>query len=129
MMTDMTPRPVTADLVAFLRARLDEDAELARQAAEAGPLAQWDKDIDVMLGSALRLRRRLADGGVPDALAGAALAHAARHDPTRVLRQTAVLRDMVDLWSRMVGTHAQACLRAVAAIWADHPDYREEWAL
>ncbi|MGW2936892.1 DUF6221 family protein [Streptomyces sp. NPDC001156] len=29
----------------------------------------------------------------------------------------------------MIGSHAPACLRAVAAIWADHPDYREEWTL
>ncbi|MGP4010525.1 DUF6221 family protein [Streptomyces sp. 4N124] len=29
----------------------------------------------------------------------------------------------------MVSTHAHACLRAVTAIWDDHPDYRPEWRL
>ncbi|MFD8687841.1 DUF6221 family protein [Streptomyces sp. NPDC059651] len=53
--------------------------------------------------------------------------HIARHDPARTLRQTSVLRDRVNLWSKMAGTHARTCLRAIAAIYADHPDYQPEW--
>ncbi|MGI5139281.1 MULTISPECIES: DUF6221 family protein [unclassified Streptomyces] len=111
--------------MAFLRARLDEDERAARQADdspwESRTLGRHDQAAVITKeGSASLI---LLDGS----RAAANDAHIARHDPARVLRQTAVLRDGVDLWSRMVGSHARACLRAVAAIWADHPDYREEW--
>ncbi|MGI5136528.1 DUF6221 family protein [Streptomyces sp. CA-106110] len=107
-------------LLAFLRARLDEDDETARKAIvrRTGGEA-WSYE-----GSAV-----LAQGGmvIAERIVPVLGEHIARYDPARVRRQTAVLRDRVDLWSRMVGSHARVCLRAVAAIWADHPDYREEW--
>ncbi|MGW9030388.1 DUF6221 family protein [Streptomyces sp. NPDC055722] len=125
-----------ADLVAFLRARLDEDDRAAR-AATPGPwttrnLGRHDGS-SIVADTGKRTRLGLPVGPVLGAMHGPCGAadgsHAARHDPARVLRQTAILRDRVDLWSKMLGSHAPACLRAVAAIWADHPDYREEWTL
>ncbi|MFF3467785.1 DUF6221 family protein [Streptomyces sp. NPDC001984] len=111
---------MTDDLVEFLRDRLDEDDETARKAIvrRTGGEA-WSYDQP-----ALRAQSGMV---IAERIVPVLGEHIARHDPTRVLRQTAVLRDRVDLWSRMVGSHARACLRAVAAIWDDHPDYREEW--
>ncbi|MFE3229325.1 DUF6221 family protein [Nocardia sp. NPDC059228] len=81
--------------------------------------------------------------------------HIARHDPARVLRQCAALRAIAGRheaknWEwyedsrclRMVsGVICEECsgdigdvlwpcdeIRALAAIWFDHPDYQQEWA-
>ncbi|WHM30162.1 DUF6221 family protein [Streptomyces sp. BPPL-273] len=113
------------DLVEFLRARLDED-EADAAAASPGPWhvdAEGDEvlavdDITVADGFALSGRQLRAT-----------TAHIARHDPDRIMRQTAILRGRVDLWSKMAGSHARANLREFAAIWDDHPDYRPEWRL
>jgi hypothetical protein len=85
------------DLIAFLRARLDEDAELARQAEQVGGAPSWDRTADVLLLPGLQTRRRLADRGVPDALQGAVEAHAARHDPARVLAEVDAKRRRLEL--------------------------------
>jgi hypothetical protein len=71
--------------------------------------------------------------------------HAARHDPARVLREVEAKRRLVERYERAVkvgGSSAsgyvrgqdsgyiEACLDAIGeavAIYADHPDYREEW--
>lgn len=133
------------DLVAFIRARLDEDEAAARAAAEPEqwmelnrqPRPRWyvqywaDPDQAAVIADpeSSAYPVVVTPAGMAEADAEWRVRHIVRHDPERVLRQTAILRDWVDLWSRMVGTHARACLRAVAAIWADHPDYRKEWAL
>ncbi|MFD7185476.1 DUF6221 family protein [Streptomyces sp. NPDC059904] len=112
------------DLVQFLRARLDEDEAAAKAAdsdeIEATP-SLWGTKYLTLRGShddrhTTELPAELAD-------------HIARHDPDRILKQTAILRGRVDLWSKMVGSHASACLREFAAIWDEHPDYRPEWRL
>lgn len=75
--------------------------------------------------------------------------HIARHDPARVLRQCTALRALVgDLADNASGLDDQVdgefrCAdrdyatepligdvmrRTIAAIWSDHPDYRQEWA-
>ncbi|MFE1272081.1 DUF6221 family protein [Streptomyces sp. NPDC058758] len=130
------------DLVQFLLARLDEDAELARQAEQVGGAPSWDSAADVLLLPGLRTRRRLADQGVPDALQGAVEAHAARHDPARVLAEVEAKRRMVtefekEQWVMEQGHHTGwteggqsvrlSMIRSWAAIYADHPDYRDTW--
>ncbi|MFH9610440.1 DUF6221 family protein [Streptomyces sp. NPDC017448] len=136
------------DLVQFLRARYDEDAELARQAAEVGPLATWDSSLDILLGVALKNRRRWAGAGGADALDGAAVAHAARHDPARVLAEVEAKQRIIEChepWTaangdiicgrcgrehvdgRPGGHFPCQTLRLLALPYAAHPDYQDAW--
>lgn len=54
--------------------------------------------------------------------------HIARHDPARVLRQCAAFRVALE-WYRDDDYVVMApTIKAIAAIWSDHPDYQQEWA-
>jgi hypothetical protein len=70
--------------------------------------------------------------------------HIARHDPARVLAQCAALRAVVEQYhrwrdpadrhilaqdERLVVVALETTLRALASIWAEHDEWREEWAL
>lgn len=57
--------------------------------------------------------------------------------PARVLRQVAATRHVVEQykavwrgpgWSDGQRETFELNLRAIAAVWSDHPDYRPEWA-
>ncbi|MCF3101806.1 hypothetical protein IPZ58_09440 [Streptomyces roseoverticillatus] len=138
---------MTAGLVAFLRARLDEDEQTA-QAAAAGPWIRHehvagvhvdDGTEDRKYGTAVADCRRVRNGyGVPNAL------HIARHQPARVLAGVAALRSVLDLHdhpetsdglpdslNRFTSAVQRQVigdvLRHLALPYADHPDYREEW--
>ena len=71
-------------------------------------------------------------------------AHIARHDPARVLREVAAKRTIIEWWQRgdpQPGDPAPSptyegwrkslpgyqLLRQLAAVYSDHPDYRQEW--
>lgn len=64
--------------------------------------------------------------------------HIARHDPARVLREVESKRRIVDWECRYRTTvekrgedwahRATGPLRALASVYADHPDYRDEWS-
>jgi len=122
---------VTGDLAAFLAARLDEDENRARAAQ-----AEWDSPS---------VRYEWED--LPDEV----FAHARTHDPARVLREVAAKRAILELHHiRRIGTwpvctHCRPVdpeytddltsepwpcrtLRALAAVYSDHPGYRQEWA-
>lgn len=113
---------MTTDLVAFVRARIDEDEQAAQPAAEdAEQLDEWQNAFDAPRG-------RFAP-------------HLRRHTPARVLAQVAAMRRIVDEHPSddagfcgdgigLVGCKwAWPCptLRALASTWHDHPDYRQEW--
>ena len=49
--------------------------------------------------------------------------HIARHDPARVLAECDAKRRIVERRNHLDGP----TLRALAAVYADHPDWREEW--
>ncbi|MEV0474529.1 DUF6221 family protein [Streptomyces prunicolor] len=68
---------MTNDLVAFLRARLDEDADLARRCDMAGFSAEWTAH-----GAAVDFGR-----GDLTSFHTAIARHVALHDPARVLRE------------------------------------------
>jgi hypothetical protein len=110
------------DLIAFLKARLDEDVKVARDATF------WT-------------------GGVPEWTARAEpdWVHIARHDPARVLAEVEAKRRIIDR-AEFVANHGPArdhvraldmttgasaalrdVLRLLALPYADHPAYREEW--
>lgn len=128
------------DIAEFVRARLDEDEEIA-QAAVGVASPDWETTGDtvaqVLPGG---FRSELADPG------STLSAHIARHDPTRVLRQVAVLRWILDQHWRAPSRAPYYCTECqiedgviegewpcdtvwgVAKLWVDHADYDPVWA-
>jgi hypothetical protein len=136
------------DLTAFITARVDED-EAAAKTATAGPWGATGEDI-------LSCSPHPAWAGACVANAGGADGdHIARHDPARVLREVAAKRAIVaehkhydESAGSTVSVHfgCELChwhseygipagvnwcetLKQLAAVWSDHPDYKQEWAL
>ena len=105
----------TLTITEFLEARIAEDEALATSAirdAEDRDLATWEVDALEIGGS----------------LPGPQMT--ARFSPARVLAECAAKRAMVELSVNWDGyTRQTDILRTLAAVYKDHPDYREEWAL
>jgi len=122
-------RSLGALLVAFLRARLDEDEQVAN-AATGGPWRQ--------VGMTVRGQTRMNgnDVLVVQHTWPQESAHMVRHDPARVLREVEAKRTIVALAVVMMkaiaheyeAKQADRILCVFAAIYAEHPDYRAEWA-
>jgi len=126
------------DLIAFLRARLDEDEQTARATAdEYGPAWTADNQMESVRSS--------TGADVVDE-PYTPRHHIARHDPARVLAEVDAKRRILDVyeevmtkftesWSPMVpydrlaGTVSslRRTLEFLALPYADHPDYRDEW--
>lgn len=128
-------------LVAFLRDCLDEDEAAARRAPDARWFVpEWDDSSVYLSGTgAAPLLRGIAGS--------TAAAHAAQHQPTRVLAEVEAKRRIVRLHTpHLVETidpdgqehHGWFCdrdddewpcadLRALAAPCADRPGYQQEW--
>ncbi|MBF6213753.1 hypothetical protein IU487_22305 [Nocardia puris] len=114
----------------FIRARLDEDEQIARAAAERR--GQWWTAVDPFSGDDPDRVEGSGSSAVAYDSAAEPARHIARHDPARVLRQAPVLRAVVELIEGMVSATKQieaenAVLYPLAAIWDQHPDYLEEW--
>ena len=94
-------------LTDFLRARMAEDAAVAQAAGRDGYGAiDW-----------------AGESGPTDV-------HIARHDPARVLVECEAKRRIVEEYTFDDGTPAREgenALLYLAAVYPDHPDYREEW--
>jgi hypothetical protein len=119
------------DLTTWLLERIAED-EAAARAAQPGTWA-------VEMGNQLVAQFTLGEVSIADYItSGESAAHIARHDPARVLAQCAALRAAVELHG---GDYDGACmspahldgscptLRALASIYADHPEFDPEWRL
>lgn len=116
------------DLAAFLRARLDEDEQTARAATQGEWV--WSREFVTPPGYHHRTVGPLEPG---DAW------FIARHDPARVLREVDAKRQIIVQHERyaaerrrmMGGWDPQSddspILAALATVYADHPDYRDEW--
>ena len=138
---------VTGDLAAFLAARLDEDEAVAKLAAREGSIWTQD-DPDRYPGAISSLGGIVVyDEGAPDENQAP---HIARHDPARVLREVAAKRTLLRYFTdpqtgepvsigiaatatdlgrnRMTAIPGSWILRELAAVYSDHPDYRQEWA-
>lgn len=116
------------ELVAFLRARLKEDEDYARNAFgdhnDAGPswYEQWSgalnigEDEDLVMTNDSQISRFME-----------------RHDPARVLREVEAKRRILHLAVEvpsLTGEFGYAwteVLEQLAVSYSDHPDYRREW--
>ncbi len=129
-------------LVQFLRARLDEDEALARE-APAGPwhignAVDPTQPCSVHTFPSVRL--------VADGLNWLVAEHIAHHNPARVLREIDAKRGVVDRYEFackeaaatdideeeretrvQVAAAFQSCTLLLASVYADRPGYREEW--
>lgn len=125
-------------LIAFLKARLDEDEAAAVAAAEAdkryGGRPHWSALGNIIIDA------NDPDWAVEDlspcfedASVGA---HVVRHDPARTLRKVeagrAVLAEYVRALEKAPGNTPLIntlirIIKAQAAVDAGHPDYREDW--
>lgn len=120
------------DLVEFLRARLDEDEQVARRAGETfGQIGET--------GVIVATEGDRAEECASANWAGIA-EHIVRHDPARVLREVTAKRELLAYCERAMAhedplTRDRAGEVAMAAItvtylasaYGDHSDYREEW--
>lgn len=123
------------DLVQFLRARLDEDAEVARAAH-----GRVDGPLGVRWWTPEEIKTRLWG----DQIHMSDAVHIARHAPARVLREVEAKRAIIgtieqalkeaEFPDHLVSRPARVALlllepigRQLAAIHADHPDYLEAW--
>ncbi len=116
-----------ADLIAFVSARLGEDEAAARLAAREG--GTWKQDHPGSGAAISSLGGTVVyDEGSPDEYQAA---HIARHNPARALREVAFKQAILGQYRTAAGWSSDnwpLSLRLLAAIWSDHPDYRQEWA-
>jgi hypothetical protein len=126
------------DIVAFIRARLDEDERIAR-AATAGP---WEvNSADYPESESICAPDGTAVVAAFDSHHEAF--HIARHDPARVLREVAARRRTLGRHEahegRCVvcctgdddGWHVAPCgtVCDLADAWSDHPDHDQAWTV
>ncbi|MFD3827697.1 DUF6221 family protein [Streptomyces sp. NPDC058621] len=137
---------MTDALVQFLRARLDDDEQVARRVEDQS--APWGGQWVADEAGALRTRNGhvLAYGHVstdgrelPIPLKPGLVEHWARHDPARALADVDAKRQALDHYERCVrhirGDDAYVLaegavgrqVQYMALPYADHPDYRKEW--
>lgn len=130
---------MTEDLVAWLRAQLDEDERAARAVAVPSP---WQVDI-----SPREAFVQASDGRVVGETGfDESAVHIARHDPARVLAEVAAKRRIIDRFE-FVDSHGPAvdhvraldmttgaraalldAVKMLASVYAGRPGWREEWA-
>lgn len=124
---------MTADLVTFLRARLDEDGARAK-AAGGDSWRRQDHPSETVAIYDSKGEPVVYDEGSPTEEQAA---HITRHDPARVLAEVDAKREVVRLAERAYDYHEtftngfaaamEHALRLFALPYADHADYREEW--
>lgn len=105
------------DLIAFLRARLDEDEQGAQQ--ELALLREFPYPDDFQVEYQWVRMARHPHGGVSTSHAPGA------PTPTRVLAEVKAKRRILDGF-QWEGQEARA-IALLAEVYADHPDYRPEW--
>lgn len=139
-------------LAAFLLARIAEDEDAARTAGQYGPSWSWQQGYGEMCNDPeCEFGELITDGAedsptvimsvhaydVHEGWQGAA--HIARFDPARVLAECAAKRAIIaqaqpEHWldDHAYGGYMEAidvALYAMAAVYADHPEYRKEWSV
>jgi hypothetical protein len=124
------------DLVEFLRARLDDDEAYARNAFgdhnDADP--EWREIWSGELSLCADDRETVITG---DSQVSRFME---RFDPARVLREVEAKRQIISEYERYAAERRRAMngwdnsepsliIKALAAVYADHPDYQQAWNL
>ncbi|MFJ3880807.1 DUF6221 family protein [Streptomyces sp. NPDC090077] len=122
---DDTANPSAPDVVAFLRTRLQDDWNFAREAMIND--GHWKAERTVVV---------LDTGAeIEDVFLGPA-DHIARFDPARALAEVEAKRAIVDTYARPPGNDGvprafrdglHIAILLLASVYADHADYSEEW--
>lgn len=134
------------ELVQFLRDRLDEDERIAQSAASVRGPDWWfegyceDMEGQVLAGKALEGGSSAVRSLAMTTRSDAEGEHAAHHDPARVLRNVEARRALLSRYEAMaagvlvmigsesiLAEYRRVILPSLAAVYADHPDYRAEW--
>lgn len=138
---------MTADLVAFLRNRLDDDERIARAATDGNwvvdrPILADGVTTDISAEDTTRGYSSVAtDSEGFGACSLADATHIARHDPARVLADVQAKRailaqyvadaapaeHMRPLVTAVRQDRMEFVVHALAAVYVSHPDYRPEW--
>jgi hypothetical protein len=135
------------DLAQFLRARLEEDEQAARLAAEECG-GNWSYDERAVVADR---EGDMVAVGSQDFMEPERGVHIARHDPARVLAEVDAKRELIKLhksaklsylpsrergcvtcstaqaWDAQANEANCQTLRLLALPYADHADYRDEW--
>lgn len=128
------------DLIAFMKARLDEDEAIATAAAQFGTdgfsgRPQWINQYGMVV-DATDSDWAIVDLGGTAVSGEPVYAHIARHDPARTLREVAADRALLAEYDELAnGLSAymymagalEGIIRYRVTVWSDHPDYRDEW--
>jgi Family of unknown function (DUF6221) len=136
------------DLTVFLAARLDEDEAAAREAiADPGMAAEWNETTSGCLDVGLPDHGGEYWGDYVWPQGDRRVTRfIARHDPARVLREVEAKRAILKAYEWVAAHKAdgggierdynfrsgqvislETAIRFLAAVWSDHPDYRQEW--
>lgn len=137
------------DLVEFLRARLDEDADVARAAACGEGGGRWEATSDPPMHQAQVCGQPHPGEYMVPVIVDEfpylndheRAAHIARQDPDRVLAEVDAKRRLLNTWLPEAAkndeqvneewghgsTLADDLLRLLALPYADHSDYQETW--
>jgi hypothetical protein len=133
----------------FIHARLDEDERIAQAAIDDElPIpedwpeiraAQWEYSEFEGYDGKKEGQVRCVDLHLWDHCASnSQKRHIALHDPARILRQCAAIRESMKWCQLMIAEaanlsdsnhEAELALEALANIWSDHADYDNEWKL
>ncbi|MET1021063.1 MAG: DUF6221 family protein [Arthrobacter sp.] len=100
------------DITEFLEARISEDEAAAREAIEERSRSTPNARADTRLVP-------WPESPVPAVLVG----------PERVLAECVVKRSLIGHWGQYEALNGPALLTVLAMVYADHPDYQQEWAL
>lgn len=124
------------DIADFIRARLDEDERTARRAADDArgmgiaydePVHWRNSDGNLYLDGGYG--SGIAVGGYGAMIGDDMADHLARWDPARVLAEIAAKRRILG-WANSPALPPHESfyvLDAIARVWAEHPDFREDW--
>ena len=133
------------DLIAFIKARLDEDEAIARAAGQDDLARTWTGNDNGYRGGGQVTdghgEKVVYDEGAPDT---AQALHIARHDPARARREVEAGRRIMaryeDCLDRMEDPEYPASIARdqareyedfvlpnLAMAWSSHPEYRREW--
>lgn len=127
-------------IVEFIEARIAEDEQAAKDATEAPwNLRLSESDDKILTESGHTLIYGASYKEVVLEVYENDLLHMSRHDPARVLRQCEALRRILDDYKRYLAEERRRfngwvtekdspITLAIASIWLDHPDYREDWS-